>query len=268
MSNQIKYKAFITYRQITDKIFAEAVQYGLQKFAKPWNRLRAMRIFRDISSLGATDDLPDNIRNALNNSEFLIVMASPGAAEKDSWVMREIDIWINLKKPASNILIVHTDGKIVWDESNNDFDWNKTTSLPENLKLVFKKMPLWVDLRGNRTKYDLTLRNRVFEEKIATLASRIHNKDKDILYGQDVKEHFKFKFYRNIAISGLITLTILVAAASIFAIKEELRAKQQTRISMSQLVSYNANSILENKPQTSLQLAVEALNIFFFKKWL
>ncbi len=209
MTNTLKYKAFITYRQFTDKKYAEAVQYGLQKFAKPWKHLRAMNIFRDISSLGATHDLPDKIKNALEESEFLIVMASPSAAEDGSWVVKEINIWLELGKPVSNILLVHTDGKIVWDETNNDFDWNQTTSLPYNLKSIFENMPLWVDLTKISTKYELTLKNRIFEEKIATLASTIRNIPKEKLYGQNVKEHFKFKFYRNIAVSGLIILTIV-----------------------------------------------------------
>jgi hypothetical protein len=45
------YDAFISYAHEADGAFAPVVQRGLQHLAKPWNRRRAMEVFRDETSL-------------------------------------------------------------------------------------------------------------------------------------------------------------------------------------------------------------------------
>ena len=47
------YDAFISYAHDADGAFAPVLQRGLQHLAKPWNRRRAMEVFRDESSLAA-----------------------------------------------------------------------------------------------------------------------------------------------------------------------------------------------------------------------
>jgi len=47
------YDAFISYSQQADRRIAEALQNALHRIAKPWYRLRALRVFRDASSLAA-----------------------------------------------------------------------------------------------------------------------------------------------------------------------------------------------------------------------
>jgi hypothetical protein len=41
------YDAFISYSHAVDGKLAPSLQTALQRFAKPWYRLRAMRVFRD-----------------------------------------------------------------------------------------------------------------------------------------------------------------------------------------------------------------------------
>ncbi|MER5265471.1 hypothetical protein ABTZ99_25660 [Actinosynnema sp. NPDC002837] len=59
---------------------AADVQRGLHRFAKRWYRPRALRVFRDQTSLGANPDLWRTIENALDSSRYFILMASPRAA--------------------------------------------------------------------------------------------------------------------------------------------------------------------------------------------
>ena len=47
------YDAFISYSQQADRRIAEALQNALHRIAKPWNRMRTLRVFRDASSLAA-----------------------------------------------------------------------------------------------------------------------------------------------------------------------------------------------------------------------
>ena len=48
------YNAFISYSHAADGKLAPALQIGLEKFAKPWYKLRNLDIFRDEASLSAS----------------------------------------------------------------------------------------------------------------------------------------------------------------------------------------------------------------------
>ena len=64
------YKAFISYSHAADGQFAPALQSGLHRFARPWYRMRAMRVFRDQTNLSASPHLWVDIERALGAAEF------------------------------------------------------------------------------------------------------------------------------------------------------------------------------------------------------
>ena len=82
------YKAFISYSHAADGRLAPALQTALHRFAKPWYRLRAVRVFRDKTPLAATPALWPSIEKALAQSDYVILLASPEAAASE-WVQRE-----------------------------------------------------------------------------------------------------------------------------------------------------------------------------------
>jgi len=51
------YDAFVSYSHAADDLLAPRLQTGLQRFAKPWWKRRALHIFRDESSLSASPHL-------------------------------------------------------------------------------------------------------------------------------------------------------------------------------------------------------------------
>ena len=59
------YAAFISYSHAADGKLAPALQRGLHGFARPWFRLRALRVFRDEASLSANPGLWSSIEQAL-----------------------------------------------------------------------------------------------------------------------------------------------------------------------------------------------------------
>jgi hypothetical protein len=77
MSADFLYDAFISYNQRLDKPFVQRLQRQLQNLGKAWWQRRAVRIFRDESSLSATPELWPAIERALERSRYLIVCASP-----------------------------------------------------------------------------------------------------------------------------------------------------------------------------------------------
>lgn len=120
-----RYNAFISYSHAADGKLAPALHL-LHLFAKRWNRLRAVRVFRDEASLSANPALWGAIQQALSEAEFFILLASPEAARSE-WVGREVAYWAQ-NKPHSNLLIALTWGELVWDGAKSDFDWQRTTA--------------------------------------------------------------------------------------------------------------------------------------------
>jgi hypothetical protein len=59
------YDGFISYSYAADDLPAPRLQAGLQRFAKPWWKRRAVRISRDESSLAANPHLWSSITQAL-----------------------------------------------------------------------------------------------------------------------------------------------------------------------------------------------------------
>src|SRR5262249_44393870 len=141
--DKFTYRAFISYSHAVDEKIAPALQAALHKFAKPWYKRRAVRVFRDQTNLALNPHLWSSIEEALNQSEYFILLASLGATKSD-WVAKEVTHWLS-RRPAETLLIVLTDGEIVWSQAAGDFDWTKTTALPPNLGKVFPQEPLYLD---------------------------------------------------------------------------------------------------------------------------
>ena len=59
------YDAFISYSHRLDAAITARLQAELQRFAKPWYRVRALHVFRDQTSLAASPHLWTTIEEAL-----------------------------------------------------------------------------------------------------------------------------------------------------------------------------------------------------------
>jgi hypothetical protein len=76
------YDAFISYSHAADGRLAPAIQTALQSIGKPWYRRRALRVFRDTTSLAATPELWPTIERALERSRYFVLLASPESAAR------------------------------------------------------------------------------------------------------------------------------------------------------------------------------------------
>jgi hypothetical protein len=95
-TGQAAYDAFISYSHGRDKPIAAALQAVVQKLGKPRHRRRALRVFRDDTSLSATPHLWPSIEEALAQSRYFVLLASPEAAAS-KWSIR--------KSPTGSIII-------------------------------------------------------------------------------------------------------------------------------------------------------------------
>src|SRR5262245_56899399 len=122
------YDAFISYSHAKDKPIAAALQAAVQKLGKPWYRRRALWVFRDDTSLSATPSLWPAIEQALGQSRFLILLASPEAAASP-WVGKEVAYWLE-HKSAETLLVAVTEGTLAWDNAAGDFVRHDGMPLP------------------------------------------------------------------------------------------------------------------------------------------
>ena len=124
----LAYKAFISYSHAADGKLAPALRTALERFAKPWYRLRAFRVFQDTTGLAVTPALWGAIQKGLESSEYFVLLASSAAAESE-WVAREVAFWLD-HRPPETLLIVLTDGTIAWDSASRPGRTTSTRSSP------------------------------------------------------------------------------------------------------------------------------------------
>ncbi len=223
----MSYTAFISYSHAADTQLATRLQSVLQRFAKPFYRLRHIRIFRDETNLSLTPQLWTTIQGALRESECFILLASPKAANS-TWVTMEIEEWLRFHRDhLDKFMIVLTEGEILWDSELNDFNWSKTTALPAVLKDKFNQVPLYLDFRWAKTSTDLSLRNPEFLKGIGKIAANLHGKQLDDIVGDDVRQYRRFKMVTAAVITLLLSLLAATTGAAYYANQQKQNAESE-----------------------------------------
>jgi len=137
MATASDFDAFISYSHRQDLALGPALRAALERFAKPWYRPRALRIFRDAANLSASVALWNSIEDALRSSRWFILLASPETARSE-WVNREVRWWLD-HRGTERLLLVATASGMVWDEQAGD--WAADAPVPSALRGVFSSEP-------------------------------------------------------------------------------------------------------------------------------
>lgn len=222
----VQYDGFISYSHAADGLLAPRLSSGLQRFAKPWWRRRALRIFRDESSLTASPHLWDSIAAALDASEWFILLLSPEAAASP-WVNREIEYWVE-SHSVDRILPVVTGGIMAWDGQRL-----AGSAVPPTLAKLFKAEPRWVDLRFAQEEEHLDLNNPRFLSAVADIASAIRGVPKEDLESEEVRQHRRTRRTAGLAVALIGVLAIAASLASVLASRNAATAEEQRRIAES-----------------------------------
>jgi len=181
------YDAFISYNQAADGPLAAALAHALTRFARPWYKLRAKRVFLDKTSMSADPALRGAIERSLGKSQWLVVLACPASAASP-WVNGEVAWWI-AHRPLAKLIVVRSGGDIVWDKaSGHDFDWARSSALPPALRGVYREEPLWVDALAARAAKKMSLAEPAFRDAFLNIAAPIHGIAKDELWSLERTE--------------------------------------------------------------------------------
>ncbi len=209
--------AFISYSHAADARVATELEHGLERLARPWNRLRAMSVFRDQSDLTLNPDLWKTISGRLDASRFLILLLSPESA-RSVWVNREAAHWCDTKG-ADRVLLVWTGGELDWDEQTDDFSAG-STAVPDALRGRFAREPLFLDLRWARDEKELSLRLSRFRSAVAQVAAPIRGLPPDELEGEDIRMHRRARRLARGAVAVVVALALAASVAAIVAVQE------------------------------------------------
>lgn len=153
------YDAFISYRHLkADMAAAESLQKLLEKCKiRPEGgdgKKRTLCVFRDQSELPTSDDLGRDIRTALENSRYLIIICSP-SYQDSRWCMEELQYFRSLHGGTNrNILPLLIEGEpeqsfpeeIFWEEI-------QVLAADGSIQIIKKESePLAADIRSDSLK--------------------------------------------------------------------------------------------------------------------
>ncbi len=256
------YDAFISYSHAADGQMAPAIQEGLQRLAKPWNRRRALEVFRDQTGLSVTPHLWGSITAALDTAQWFVLLASPESANSE-WVGKEISHWLGLPPidgvaRGQRLLPVVTGGVWQWDEGSASFTAESTAVNPA-LHGVYSEEPLYLDLSWAKHDSHLDLRVPQFKTAIANLSASIQGTTPDELLGEDVRQFKLARRLRRGAVIGLATLTVAAIVASVVAVQQRGQAVSQKAEAVTQRnKAVDAQALAEKNQKTAEANAAQA----------
>jgi WD40 repeat protein len=215
------YDGFVSYSHVDARV-ATALQTEVQRFAKPWYRRRALRLFRDETTLVTAPELWPPIEQALGESEWFILLASPESATS-RWVTRELDWWIEQRGP-ERILPVVTSGTWIWDDASTAFA-DGSTAVPASLRTAFTSEPRHLDLTWIDDDTVLSVRSPAFAAAVADLAAPLRGVPKDDLVGEDVQRHRQARRLAASAVAALGAMLVVALVAATLAVRAQGRAE-------------------------------------------
>lgn len=226
MANQFKYDAFISYRHAElDKFVAENLHKQLEAFNLPKSlakkrkgqKNKIERVFRDKEELPLTSNLEDPILQALQSSEWLIVICSPRLRES-LWCKKEIETFVSLRG-REHVLAVLIEGEPA--ESFPDELLYRTEEVKqpdgtvEQVKIPVE--PLAADVRGNNRKEVL----KAMKTEIMRILAAMFQVDFD-----DLRQRHRERRMRRI-----VGASLLIGAAcllfGVYSTVTALRIKEQ-----------------------------------------
>lgn len=250
--------AFISYSHESDGALAPVLERGLERLARPTFKLRAIDVFRDQTSLSASPGVWSGIVDHLAGSCWFVVLASPRFAASP-WCQKELRWWLDTHG-TGRLLIVLTDGAVVWDDAAGDFDWALTTALPREVAAGrFAEVPLYVDLRWVRDASGTPdVRDPRLRAAWLDLAAPIRGIPKDQLDGDDVRQ---LRLTRWLARGGVALITLAAAVAAwqaVEATRQRRQAEAERELAVSRQLAAQASALRVREPVLSLLLAAQS----------
>ena len=215
-----RYDAFISYAHDADAVFAPVLQRGLQHLAKPWNRRRAMEVFRDETSLAVSPGLwPQHPGRA---GRLALVCPAGFPRGRPVGLGRRRDHALGVQQGHRSSAGRRHRWQLGLGQASGDLSPASTAANPA-LRGVFPAEPKYLDMTWARRDAGLTLRNARFRDQIATLAAAIREVPKEEIEGEDVRQQRRT---RRIVQAVIAALTVLFLLASVLAVVANIQRQE------------------------------------------
>ena len=237
------YAAFLSYRHDLQGEFVRGFELHLKRFAR--RRFASpRRIFRDEQHISAGQDLAERIRDALERSEWFILLASPEAS-CSPWVQDELRIWCEELGRSDKLIIVLVAGVICEHHDNHSFDWASTDALPEMLS-NHVSLPFWVDMRRIVEDWPMQIGDPVYRKCLVSIISRLERKDPNAVDGAEwrIRRRETRVAWIVAALLFLLLGVTIVLGHSLWA--QLTLVEQRLRISESQRLAAASTALLED----------------------
>ena len=246
MNNKYKYKAYISYSH-RDSRWASWLHRALESYRLPRKLVgtktgvgevpaRIRPVFRDRDDLSSASDLGGTVKQALSDSENMIVICSPDAAASH-WVNEEIREFASLGRK-EQIFCVIIDGEPAGPGKTS-------TCFPVALEEIGLQEPLAADVRKWADGKHLSK---------LKLVSGMLGLPLDQLRRRDLQKRQKAWALASVA-------AVVMAAVLITAVTARIAA-QQRRVSGESLVAYKLNEL-----RTMLNVSDDPENLSRLKQW-
>ncbi len=242
-----RYDAFISYRHIQpDMSIAKNLQKMLETFKPPKsveykNVNKITRIFRDESELPTSGDLGGDIKRALEQSEYLIVILSD-KTEESRWCMEEINYFKELHGGNNNkilTVLVSGDPATIFPEALRFETKIITTNTGEKIETEVEIEPLATNVLAPTLSQSL--------KKLKTEYLRVAAPILGCSY-DDLFQRHRRRAIKNAMIAGTIVSSLLVSFSA-YAISNSITIADQN-----EALIINAKALEDKNEELELQI--------------
>ncbi len=261
MKREYKYDAFISYRHTeSDKFVAERLHKELESFCLPRSvakkrkgqKTKIERVFRDKDELPLTSNLEDPIVQALQSTEWLIVICSPRLRES-MWCKKEIETFVALmgREHVLAVLIEGEPAESFPDELLYRTEIHRNADGTEE-EVRIPVEPLAADIRGKNKKEML----KAMKTEVLRLLAAMFELPYD-----DLRQRHRERKMRRIVTASLIggaacLLFGIYSTATALRIqhqKEQIEAQSEQIKQQSEDILQKAQEILQKNEEITLQ---------------
>ena len=247
-----RYIAFISYRHLplematAKKLHKRIERYLIPKDLRKDGRKKLGYVFRDQDELPISSNLNDNIEQALDRSEFLIVICTPETV-KSKWVLEEVSYFLQ-HHPRERVLAVLADG-----EPATAFPPQLTTRYTPEGDFPNQIEPLAANIVADST----AKRAMLFRTESLRILAALIGCPFDALYRREVR----YQRRRALTLAGVGITIAAIFIGMLLNRNAEIQAQlRQTQINESMaLASLSKEAYEDGDYQEALSLALKAL---------
>lgn len=251
-SDSIMFDAFISYRHIEpDASIAEKIHQKLERYHIPKKiressgKKKISRIFRDKEELPLSSNLTKDIYEALDHSEFLVLICSPESMAS-IWVQRELEYFLE-KHDREHVIAVLASGEP--EESFPDALCRETKNISdiygETITVTVPVEPLAADLRGKSKKESLKKLN---VEILRLLACMLR-----CPYDSLKQRHREYLIKRTACITSVVIVAMGIFGGYSYSQSQQIRAEHEVSLK-------HQKESVQNQAKNLAQQSVDALS--------